>query len=80
MTSLIEKFLRKLSEKEREAVLSVFQKIKTRDLVGLDVKKLQGHQDLFCVRKGKIRVVYVLNDTETRVISVEKRKESTYPF
>lgn len=75
----IAKALKKLIDKEREAVELILLKVKNNSLAGLDVKKLKGREDIFRVRKGKVRVIFQENNDDTiRVISVERRSDKTY--
>lgn len=54
----IQKFLKKLTPKEREVLLWLITKIIALDLKNLDIKKLTNHEDLYRVRKGKFRVIF----------------------
>jgi mRNA-degrading endonuclease RelE of RelBE toxin-antitoxin system len=48
----------------------LMRKIRRGDLVGLDVKKLVGEQELYRVRKGKIRIVF---EVEKKIIDIDFR-------
>ncbi|MFA5163166.1 MAG: hypothetical protein WC441_01405 [Patescibacteria group bacterium] len=75
----IAKVLNKLIDNERKSLEIVLLKIKNNSLVGLDVKKLKGREDIFRVRKGKIRVIFQENyDGIVKIISVERRSDKTY--
>jgi len=58
----ITKALKKLTAGEKEIVKEILTKIDSLDFNGLDIKKLKGRQDIYRVRKGKIRIIYRLND------------------
>ena len=54
----IEKALAKLSKKERKIVKDVLDNLQNRTFEGIDIKKLKGHDNIFRVRKGNIRILY----------------------
>ncbi len=54
----IKKALRSLDARQRKIILDLLLRIPVLDLEGLDVKKLKGHEDLFRVKKGKLRIVF----------------------
>ena len=78
MVDKIEKALRKLTEKERKLVKNILTKIQRGGVKDLDIKKLKGRDDIFRVRKGRIRVVFRKNNNKIFVLSIERRSDSTY--
>jgi len=74
----IKKALKRLSAKEREWVKDILMKLATDKVQGLDIKKLQGREDIFRVRKGDVRIVYRKNGEDIRVLLIERRNEKTY--
>ena len=79
MTDKIRKFLKKISKKERKAISSIVSKIISRDFSGLDIKKMKGHKNLYRVRKGNIRIVFVDNNSDDPyVIFIGRRGDSDY--
>jgi mRNA-degrading endonuclease RelE of RelBE toxin-antitoxin system len=75
----LDKQLKKFSSKERAVIEQLIEKILSRELTGLDVKKLKGLKSLFRVRKGSIRVIFELqNNKEPTIFTIERRKEDTY--
>jgi mRNA-degrading endonuclease RelE of RelBE toxin-antitoxin system len=78
MTDKIQKLLSKLSSKEREIVKLLILRIKLDDVLGLDIKQLKGHSDLFRVRKGRIRIVYRKTLSDFLIIRIDRRNEKTY--
>jgi len=78
MVDRIEKALRRLSQKERKQIKSIFEQISSGDLRGLDVKKLKGREDIFRVRKGDIRIMYRVSSGRVFVLAIERRSEKTY--
>lgn len=74
----IQKLLNKLSGKEREVVKNILTQVLSNNTGGLDIKKLVGSQDIFRVKKGKIRVIFVRENTNVSIISIQRRSEKTY--
>lgn len=75
----IAKALKKLVAGEKEIVKAILAKIDCLDFNGLDIKKLKGRQDIYRVRKGKIRIIYRLNnDNKVIVLALERRNDNTY--
>lgn len=74
-----DKRLKKFSPKERVEIIHLVGRILSRDLAGLDCRKLKGLKNLFRVRKGKIRIIFELkSDTEPNIVTIERRREDTY--
>lgn len=78
MTDKIQKSLDTLSEKEKEVVKDLLIKIKTGRLLGVDIKKLKGREDIYRVRKGKIRIIYRTSADGIYLLAIERRSETTY--
>ena len=75
----IAKALKKLVAGEKEIVKEILTKIDCLDFNGLDIKKLKGRQDIYRVRKGKIRIIYHLNDdNKITILTLERRNDNTY--
>ena len=74
----IEKFLKKLSKKERLNIEQCIKDILTNNASRLDIKKLVGRQDIFRVRKGDIRIIYQKIDGNVKLLLLEKRSDDTY--
>ena len=47
-------------------------------LDGTDIKKLKGQKDIYRVRKGDMRIIFVKTDFETYILAVERRTDTTY--
>lgn len=71
------KLLRKLSAKDKAAVLALLKKVKAKD-PSLEVKKLKGFKYLYRARARNYRVVYFDDGDEVLLKRVEKRDERTY--
>ena len=75
----LERGLKKFSPKERIEIERLVEKIISRDLTGLNCKKLKGLKNLFRVRKGRIRIIFELVDNqEPTIMAIERRREDTY--
>lgn len=78
MTDRVTKELAKFTSKERALVKEILTQIKQNDLKGLQITKLKGQQDIFSVRKGRIRIIYRQNSKIFNVLVIERRSEKTY--
>ena len=74
----IGKELSKLSPKEKENLKFILNKIKSGDFYGLDVKKLKGSDNLFRVRKGNMRIIYLKIEKDIILLKLERRNDQTY--
>jgi len=78
MTDRITKSLDKMSAKERKRLEAVIRLIELGRLDGMDIKKLKGQKDIYRVRKGDMRIIFVKTDFETYILAVERRTDTTY--
>jgi mRNA-degrading endonuclease RelE of RelBE toxin-antitoxin system len=78
MVDKIEKALKKLTEKERREVKSILIKIQKGKTEDLDIKKLKGRNDIFRVRKGRIRIIFQKNNENISILFIERRSDKTY--
>jgi len=69
----ITKFLLKLSILERNIILELIQKILILDLENLDVKKMIWKDNLFRLRKGKIRIIFKKEDNKWVLLDINYR-------
>lgn len=77
----IEKFIRKLPSRERLLINQTIKRLDTGDWVGLNIKKLQGVDDLFRVRLGQIRIIYRFSKiTGAQILDITYRDDNTYKF
>lgn len=75
----INKALKKLTIKEKTTVKTMLIKINSHDFTGFDIKKLKGRQDIYRVRKGKIRIIYKIdNSKKISILTIERRNDNTY--
>lgn len=74
----IEKLLRKISKRDRKALLTVIEMLIEKKHSGLAVKKLQG-SDFYRVRKGAFRIIFHYGKNKEIIIdSIRLRSEDTY--
>lgn len=75
----IQKNLLKFSNQERRSVDILIDKIQSGEVIGLDIKKLAGTDDIFRLRKGSIRMIYRKHkNNKIEWIDITKRSEKTY--
>ncbi|MFH1956289.1 MAG: type II toxin-antitoxin system RelE/ParE family toxin [Patescibacteria group bacterium] len=76
----ISKALNRLSSHEKEIAKFFLDKILKNDFDNLDIKKLKGCEDIFRVRKGKIRIIYRIDKGKIFILAIERRSDKTYKF
>lgn len=75
----ITKALQNLSSKERKIIKSILLKIKSSSLSGFDLKKLKNCDDIFRIRKGKLRIIFKKQDDGRYfILAIERRTDKTY--
>jgi mRNA-degrading endonuclease RelE of RelBE toxin-antitoxin system len=78
MADSIAKFLAKLPSAQVELLLSLVRRLTVRDYYGLDVKQLKGQQNMYRLRKGRVRIVFYQDESSFRLVSVSNRDDQTY--
>ena len=77
----VSKALKKFSKKEKQVIGLILKNIKSSKLAGFDIKKLKNKDNIFRIRKGKIRIIYLIyNDGEYKILAIERRNDNTYNF
>lgn len=74
----IAKLLRKLSDKERAHVGHVLVLLLSGKTTSLDIKKLQGAEDIYRVRVGTLRIIFRKQKPDIRILEISRRDEGTY--
>jgi mRNA-degrading endonuclease RelE of RelBE toxin-antitoxin system len=75
----ISKALEKFSNKDKDIIKNILLKIKNNFLLGLDLKKLKNKNDIFRVRKGKVRIIFKIEkDRQVNILAIERRSDKTY--
>lgn len=79
MVNKIQKVLNKLADKEKRKIKQMLLDLKHSKFRGYDIKKLKGRDDIYRIRKGKIRIIYrVDKNTKIYLLTVERRSDTTY--
>jgi len=76
----LRKLLSKFNREDRVVLEFLIDKIISFNWQGLDIKKLQGYDDIFRLRKGKIRIIFTKSKKDISIINIERRNEKTYRF
>ena len=66
----ISKALKKLNTKEKQTISFILKSIKKGDLAGFEIKKLKNKENIFRIRKGRIRIIYMI-DKEIKILAIE---------
>ncbi len=75
----VSKALGRLTVKEREKVKEILVRLKNGQSGGLDLKKLKGREDIFRIRKGKLRIIYRIDkNSSIFILTIERRNDKTY--
>ena len=71
-----EKLLRKLSGNSRRIVIAAMRRLRTGDVVGLNVRRLR--ENYFRCRAGGYRIFFHFENGVIEIDDVKKRDEDTY--
>ena len=74
----INKALKKLNKKEKITIKEILINIENENTKNLDIKKLKSRDDIFRVRKGRIRIIFHKKKENISILSIEKRTDQTY--
>lgn len=74
----ISKILSKLRPKERAWADRAVRLIRIGQVSEFDVKKLKGFDNIFRVRKGRVRIIYKIDKSYFVIIDVQTRNDNTY--
>ena len=74
----LRELLSKFSREDRVILEHLIDRIISLSWDNLDIKKLKGYQDIFRLRKGKLRIIFIKTGKNIRIINIERRKETTY--
>ena len=79
MVDRLTKTLHKLTAKERRGIKKVIELIKTGQIWGLDIKKLQGAESIYRVCEGRWRIIcWLKTDGTIKILDLERRSDTTY--
>ena len=74
----LSKLLSRFNLEDRKILEPVIAQIISLKWYNLNIKKLKGYQDIFRFRRGKLRIIFIKNGKNIRIINIERRKETTY--
>ena len=74
----VKKAVAKLPKEYKSKFDWLMLKLWARDFSGLDMIKLKGQNDLFRVKKSRLRVIFRLTKNNIEVLQVDLRNEKTY--
>jgi len=74
----ISKVLQRLTSKERSWVEKSLTDILSKNISHYDVKKMRGHANLYRIRVGQIRIVYLELKNDVQIIMIDRRNDHTY--
>lgn len=75
----IKKALKNLSVGDRKIIKDILLKIQFGNWEILDIKKLKNNDDIFRVRKGKIRIIFKSSkNADIKILAIERRSDNTY--
>lgn len=79
MVDQIEKVLRKADLNERREIEHVIVRLTNGDLLGLQIKKIQGEKNIYRTRTRDFRIIFSMENGKMKeLLFVKRRSESTY--
>ncbi len=73
----IEKFLKRLTLKERKRIAKVLKNIENGEYKKIDIKKMRGYGNLYRVYTGNIRIIFTEQGSSRQIIAIMRRNEQT---
>lgn len=73
----IEKLLRKISERDRQRLLEMVEKLIQGKIKGLNIKKIT-NSDFYRLRTGRFRIIFHYEKKEVVIDSIKLRDKNTY--
>lgn len=75
----IKKALKNLLASDRKIIKDILLKIQFGNWEFLDIKKLKNNDNIFRVRKGKMRIIFKSDKNgNIKILAIEKRSDTTY--
>lgn len=75
----IKKALKSLLVSDRKIIKDILLKIQFGNWESLDIKKLKNNDDIFRLRKGKMRIIFKSDKNgNIKILAIEKRSDTTY--
>ncbi|MDP2641930.1 MAG: hypothetical protein Q8P21_01400 [bacterium] len=77
----VRKFIDKLNKKDKVRILEVIEQIKRGELAHLNLKKLEGKDNVYRVRKGDFRFICEKDSNRSlHVVGIGRKDDNTYNF
>lgn len=73
----IEKLFRKISQKDRQKLLSIIENLLSGKRGGLDITKII-NTDFYRLKSGRYRIIFHYQNKEVIIDSIKLRSETTY--
>ena len=73
----IEKLLRKISNKDRERLLKIIDKLLRGEKKNLDIKKIKD-AEFYRLRSGRFRIIFHKEEKDIIIDSIKLRDKNTY--
>jgi len=73
----IEKLLRKISQKDRQKLLDIIERLVKGNKKGLDIKKIKD-TDFYRSKSGRFRIIFHFHNKEIIIDSIKLRNKATY--
>ena len=76
----IKKFYKALHAREKIMIDEIIDRIRKKDFVRLDLKKLEGKDGFYRVRKGVFRIIFFMKNDRIVLVAIDRKSEDTYSF
>ncbi len=73
MTDKIKKFINSLEAKLKQKLIARIFELINNPQQGSDIKKLKGKKDMYRLRMGKIRIIYMAQKGDVKILAVDYR-------
>lgn len=75
----IAKAIKKLNSQEQYQIKKILIQINNFNFKGLNILKLKGYENIYRVRKGRLRIIFRIDENkEIYLLAIERRNEKTY--
>ncbi len=72
------KSLISFSTKERLKIQEDIKLITERDIKNLNIKKLKGFDNLYRARRGRVRIIFQMDEAGVEIVKIDRRNDNTY--
>jgi len=74
----VDKFLNRIPNQDLKKIAIVIDALLQNKTRNLDIKKMRGHVNVYRVKIGNYRLIYVRDSDNIRILFAGKRNEKTY--